>query len=1128
MSSPSWSCVPRATFCLRFFATGLAALALAGLCAACQPGPEGLAPGQPANVHVRLDFTARPLPEIPLPNDLATRFDATAATGRRLNASMVAPTSFERRTRELVDRLDGWGVFAPITIPFDGPLDVQAIADRHHGDDFAFANDAVYLIDVTQDSPAFGKPHELDLGNGNFPIVLEQLAGYWKGDVRGDTLSLLFDEHAEDKNGNGLLDPGEDTDLDGFLDRPNYRTGTKKAMQDMDLAERADALLTFYERESNTLIARPLVPLRERTTYAVVVTRRVLDEAGKPVGSPFEWIHHLAQTDALAPLPGILAGAGDLFGGLKLADIAFTWTFTTASIEADLRAVRAGLHGSGAQKHLAGAYPAEVDKVLPLFDDDAKLRPYENRFALSGESFEMVVQLLAAAKVVSPGGGEQKVRFQQALKYVSHHLFATFRSPQFFQRKDAAGRYLGYNDMSWPADLDRKKAADVAEAVTFWLTTPRKEATPSGKPHALVILGHGYTGNKSEVFAFHHYLARMGLAVVAIDNVSHGFALSAKDMASLTDIFTSLGIGNLAKALTSNRSWDQNVDGSADSGADFWTAYTFHTRDVVRQTAVDYMQLVRVLRGFDGKRLWPADSNGNGLADDLAGDVDGDGTVDVGGATMPIVMLGGSLGGIMASVMGGIEPEIAAVVPVAGGGGLIDVGLRSIQGGVREAVSLRLMGPLYVGVTDPLGSGLDLRTIVPNLNKTAEVTVARLDAAVSGQLAPGDSVRADNLDDGEYDCARLLVDTGCAQACAAAPEVTDKTVCPKRCLTFRVALASDVFQKEDAPKTPQRHKLTFWQGDAFVSGLRDPVKHRACSVKPGLKPVAVVDKFGSDVKFHHRSVALDFAKGAALSPLAEGLGLHRARPSLRRFLGFAQMVLDPADPAIYARHFHDDDLKTHALVLNTVGDMNVPVSTGAAIGRAAGLLDWKQKVPAWGNRTVNQVLVDTFVLEAVDKIPRFVDPAGNGILFDPEDLSGSATPSEGLPPAGTKIAFGRSAARGKDGFHAWRLNPPLHTTAVGKDRHGGFSGTFFPYVEPGGKHGFWEPGAHVEFLRKACVATGLSASVCNAEPYFDHGTVVLSVVGRFLASAGTDFSIEPCMSAGNCADVLPPPASRGD
>lgn len=1086
----------------------------------------GLAKSQPAAVHIKLDFEARPLPEIPLPNDLATRYDASSPTGRRLNASMVAPTGFERRTRELVDNLDGWGVFSPISMPFDGPIDLASITSRHHGDDYAFANDAIYLVDVTAGSPTYGKPAELDLGNGNFPINLEQMAGYWRSDARGDTMSLLFDEHDEDKNGNGKLDPGEDTDLDGYLDAGNYKKGTAKKLKDMNLVERADALLSYYERETNTLIARPLVPLRQRTTYAVLVTRRVLDEAGKPVGSPFTWNHHLGQAKALQPLPAILAAGSKDFGGLTVNDVAFAWTFTTASIEADLQAVRKGLYGSGPQQHLATEFPPEVHKMFELVDKD-RLKPFESVFTLSGESFTMVATLLAQAGVVGFGGEEQKKRFLEALPYVGHHFLGTFLSPQLFNRQDANGKYLGYNDMSWPPDLDRKPAQARAEDVTFWATVPRKEATPNGKPKAVVILGHGYSSSKTEMFAFHHYFSRMGLAVVAIDNVSHGFAMSPKDQQTLNDVFGALGVGGLAKALTANRSWDQDLDGQEDSGADYWSAYTFHTRDVVRQTAVDYLQFIRVMRGFDGKRLWPADINGNGKADDIAGDLDGDGAVDFGGPAMPIVMLGGSLGGIMSAVVGGLEPELDAAVPVSGGGGLIDVSMRSIQGGVREAVSLRLMGPLYVGVPDLADGSLAIKTIVPNLNKTAEIEVARLTPDQVAKLAPGDSLRADNLSNGEYDCARLIVDPTCADNCAKSPAVQDKATCPKRCLTFRVALASDV----DGPR--QHHSLAFYSGEAFQAGVRDPVKHRACKLVEGVKPLAVVDKFGSSLQFHHRSAPTYFAKGDALAPLGEGLGLHRARPSLRRFLGFAQMVLDPADPAIWARHFADKDLQTHALVVNTTGDMNVPVSAGAAIGRAAGLLNWTEKVQAWGGRTVNQVLVDTFVLEAVDKIPRFVDPNGNGVLMDPEDLSGSGSlpgAHVALPAVGQRVQFTGAAPLGNDGFAVPRLNPPLSSKAVGPDKFGGVSGTWFPYVEPGGKHGFWEPGAHTDMLRKQCkadaTAAGTDPAACNAKKFFDHGSVIVAVLGRFLATAGKEFKIEACMSEGNCPDIAPPPKAR--
>ena len=43
-------------------------------------------------------------------------------------------------------------------------------------------------------------------------------------------------------------------------------------------------LLTWYERETNTLILRPVVPLRERTQYAVILTDRVLGDKGTEIG----------------------------------------------------------------------------------------------------------------------------------------------------------------------------------------------------------------------------------------------------------------------------------------------------------------------------------------------------------------------------------------------------------------------------------------------------------------------------------------------------------------------------------------------------------------------------------------------------------------------------------------------------------------------------------------------------------------------------------------------------------------------------------------------------------------------------------------------------------------------------
>ena len=121
------------------------------------PSPLGLTPSGPG-ARIRYDLAHRPLPAIPLPNDAATWPDPTSRTGLRINASLVAPTEIETEARERFNQLEGWGTFAPLSLSFDlnsddaeGPestepvIDLANVRGRHQGDDFDFANDAVYL-----------------------------------------------------------------------------------------------------------------------------------------------------------------------------------------------------------------------------------------------------------------------------------------------------------------------------------------------------------------------------------------------------------------------------------------------------------------------------------------------------------------------------------------------------------------------------------------------------------------------------------------------------------------------------------------------------------------------------------------------------------------------------------------------------------------------------------------------------------------------------------------------------------------------------------------------------------------------------------------------------------------------
>ena len=104
---------------------------------------------------------------------------------------------------------------------------MASILEGHRDVDYALENDVIYLVNIDPDSENFGTFTHLDVGNGNFPVVLERQDKYWENDPRGETVSLVFEEVDEDLNGNGKLEPSEDTDADGVLDVPNYPSGSE-------------------------------------------------------------------------------------------------------------------------------------------------------------------------------------------------------------------------------------------------------------------------------------------------------------------------------------------------------------------------------------------------------------------------------------------------------------------------------------------------------------------------------------------------------------------------------------------------------------------------------------------------------------------------------------------------------------------------------------------------------------------------------------------------------------------------------------------------------------------------------------------------------------------------------------
>ena len=661
--------------------------------------------------RVIFDLDARPLPDVPFPNDVATRVDLKSPTGKRVNISTLAATDLEAGVREKANQLDGFSTYGAIWVKFTDALDLQNIIDRHREPVPDFGNDAVYLVNVDPDSDEYGMLHLLDLGSGNFPVTMKDPGKYFNFDTRANGTNLAFESVTEiDLNGNGILDPVEDTDDDGVWDEPNT------------LHRGADPLapgqfLDFYERESNTLIVRTLETLEPGTTYAVVLTSALTDEDGVPVDSPFAFINHARQTEDLEPLREILPRVLPNRFDHELDGVRFAWTFTTQTTTWELEQIRAGMYGTGKLDWLARQYPPNLKLVHNFRAPD---REDQRTYAPIDRLIEVLLQVFGADLPV-----EASRALRSAASDIDYLVGGSYVTPYFLADKDGlAGPLeetaLNINtfdiDEVFEIDFETGNAEVGEDEVTWWCAVP-KSMPGREPPFPVVIYGHGYGGARLEAIGFAGQMAKFGLVTCAIDNVAHGLPIK-RIAGSLpvepAPLLEAIGWDNMLEVLDHGRHRDLTNDGLDDPGGDYWVADVFHTRDNVRQTTVDYMQFVRIMRQWDGSKRWPDsvdendpyikprrhfvagwDADGDGEAE-LAGDFNGDGVVDFGGE-QPYYAWGQSLGGIQSAVLAAIDPAVRGAAPTAGGAGLGDIGIRSTQGGVPEAVVLPILGPVVLG-----------------------------------------------------------------------------------------------------------------------------------------------------------------------------------------------------------------------------------------------------------------------------------------------------------------------------------------------------------------------------------------------------------------------------------------------
>jgi Bacterial Ig-like domain len=407
-----------------------------------------------------------------------------------------------------------------------------------------------------------------------------------------------------------------------------------------------------WEPAAKTLHVESDEQLAQDTTYLLVVSRGIRDANGEPLAeTTFQHDLNFGQTKdaALKAYRKSLLDALPLAmaGGVEEDQIAAASLFTTQSINAISTKIRSQLPGGTANFVLGTGGERTV-------------------FPLSGVSSVTFLRQTGTAPTFTGG-----TLYAPSLLFagIGTLAFGTYDSPNYETAAEvipAVGTRTGV------------PAVQSVNHLQFTLWVPAGTEPAGGWPVA--IFGHGFTDSKNGApTAVAGTLARSGIATIAINVVGHGGGpLGTYTVSRVGAPSVVLPIGG--------RGIDQDGNGTIDSteGVSAVGAHSLiGNRDGLRQTTIDLMQLVKVLKG--------------GV------DVDGDASPDL--STSRIYYAGQSFGGIYGVPLLGLEPDIRAGVPNVPGGPIVEIARLSPSFRILVGFALLTRSPsLYNAVPN---AGLD-------------------------------------------------------------------------------------------------------------------------------------------------------------------------------------------------------------------------------------------------------------------------------------------------------------------------------------------------------------------------------------------------------------------------------------
>lgn len=380
-----------------------------------------------------------------------------------------------------------------------------------------------------------------------------------------------------------------------------------------------------WDGAGHTLYARPERALLQARRYALVLTTRVLDDGGQPLAPA---LHAPLVTEAAYGISAqgvVLQRLKPL--GITRRDVAAVTVFTTQSVTAGLEQMRAVLETGPAPELRFALGPGGARSAYA-------------RVELDGLELRRHVAT------------DQAARFEEPVK------LPLVLVPPTNVRTIAFGRFIARSfltrDRVIPATATRAEAPALqgSEDVDVTVYLPTGTTPPGGWPVAL--FGHGFGNDRHVVpMTVAGTMARFGFATVAINVVGHGGGPEGT--------LTVLRTGQEPVTLPAGgRGVDQDGDGRIRATEGVGTPAgsplaLVSSRDGLRQTTADLMQLVRAIR--------------RGV------DVDGDGSVDL--DRERIAYVGQSFGGIYGTLLMAVDPLVRVGVLNVAGGPIVEIARQS-------------------------------------------------------------------------------------------------------------------------------------------------------------------------------------------------------------------------------------------------------------------------------------------------------------------------------------------------------------------------------------------------------------------------------------------------------------------